>query len=76
MNDLESSSEVIGGFSTDSRMTSSHELVFSGRIYIYHEDFFSLQQLASLERLYESKGLSVIFRGQSYMFSVWGGVGK
>lgn len=63
--------DVISGHVTDSRKTASRDLVFSGRIYIYHENDFSLQRLAALERLYESKGLSVIFRGQAYLFTVW-----
>lgn len=67
MEELESSAEVKGGFPWDSHQTSSRELVFSGRIYIYHENDFTLQQLAALERLYESKGLSVIFRGPAYL---------
>lgn len=56
---------------TELTMTSSKDLVFSGRVYVYHEYNFSLQQLASLERLYESKGLSVLFRGPSYLNMMW-----
>ena len=51
-----------GGMPTDSAQTSSDDLTFSGRVYIYHEDDLSLQQLAALERLYNSKGLSVSFK--------------
>jgi hypothetical protein len=60
-----------GGMPTDSAQTSSDDLTFSGRIYIYHEDDLSLQQLAALERLYNSKGLSVIFRSHAYMTLRW-----
>lgn len=52
---------------TDSAQTSSDDLIFSGRVYIYYEDYLSLQQLADLERLYKSKGLSVIFRSRAHM---------
>lgn len=68
--DFESVGEFKFGHVAESNITSSRDLVFSGRIYIYHEDNFSLQQLATLERLYESKGLSVIFRGHAYLLSV------
>jgi hypothetical protein len=51
----------------DSNHTSSTELVFSRRIYIYHEDFFSLQQLAILELDFQDHGLSVVFRGTDYL---------
>ena len=72
MGDFDSSMEVWGrGHITDSAKTSSQELIFSKRIYIYHENDFSLQELAALESLYQSKGLSVVFRGHAYLFSVW-----
>jgi len=48
-------------------MMSADDLVFSGRVLIYHEDFLSLQQRASLETLYKSKNLSVQFRGPDYL---------
>jgi len=65
--------KVTGGMVTDSAQTSSDNLIFSGRVYIYYEDDLSLQQLADLERLYKSKGLSVIFRGHAYMALKWFG---
>src|SRR5271157_578438 len=54
-------------FLGDSATTSSRDLVFSGRIYLYHEDEMSLKQLAELERLFLSNGASIIFRGQAYL---------
>lgn len=71
MDDLDSSIEVRGGHIADSARTSSRDLMFSNRIYIYHENNFSLQELAILERLYQSRGLSVVFRGDAYLFSMW-----
>jgi hypothetical protein len=65
--DFDLKGEVQFGHSTEVRMTSSKDLIFSGRVYIYHEDNFSLQQLAALERIYESKGLSVLFRSTAYL---------
>jgi hypothetical protein len=48
-------------------MMSSKDLIFSGRVFIYHEDSLSLEQRASLEVLYKSKNLSVQFRGPDYL---------
>jgi hypothetical protein len=71
MNHLESSGTIRAWISGESTQTSSHDLIFSGRIYIYHDDFMTLQQLATLESLYQSKGLSVVFRSDAYMQSQW-----
>jgi hypothetical protein len=71
MKDMESKSEVRGGIAQDSSLTSSKDLIFTGRIYIYYEDIFSSHQLAQLELLYESKGLAVIFRGHTYLSNVY-----
>lgn len=58
----ESSSAFVG-----EEMMLSKDLVFSGRVFIYHEDLLTLEQRASLETLYKSRGLSVQFRGFSYL---------
>ena len=71
MNHLESNTVIVGGFTGDSQQTSSKDLLFSGRVYIYHDDMFSLQQLAALEREYQSRGLSVVFRGNEYLVARW-----
>ncbi len=47
--------------------TSSKDLAFTGRIFLYHEDALELQKLAALETLYKSKNLSVQFRGPDYL---------
>jgi len=65
MQDIELGGEVLGGLANE--QTSSRELIFSGRIYIYHEDTLSLQQLTTLGGLYQSKGLSVVFRGPGFL---------
>lgn len=65
--DFDNIAEVQGGHTTEISMTSSKDLVFSGRVYIYHENNFSLQELASLEQLYKEKESSVLFRGISYL---------
>jgi hypothetical protein len=76
MDELESKGTIKSGNMAESRQTSSKDLIFAGRIYIYHENDFSLQELATLERLYDSKGLSVVFRGKAYLLSMWGSVNK
>jgi hypothetical protein len=49
------------------QMTNQDDLVFTGRIYIYHEGELSIEQRADLIRLYRSKQLDVQFRGTDYM---------
>jgi hypothetical protein len=46
--------------------TPTKDLVFTGRVYVYHQDELSYAELASLTQLYESKKLSVHFRGPAY----------
>ena len=40
INDFDSKAEIKGGRSTEVTLTSSKDLIFSGRVYIYHEYFF------------------------------------
>lgn len=49
----------------------SKELTFTGKVYVYHEDDLTLEQLGSLEALYKTKGLLPQFRGQSYAITSW-----
>lgn len=69
--DFESKASITAGHVTEFSSTSQKELLFTSRIYIYHEFTFSHQQLADLERLYKSKGLSVVFRGPAYLSLMW-----
>jgi hypothetical protein len=55
----------------DSSPTDTMDLKFSGRIYIYHEDEFTLRQIADLTDLYKSRGISLQLRGRDYMISKW-----
>ncbi len=50
----------------DATHTDGKTLTFSGRVYIYHEDLLTLEQLGSLETLYKNKGLAIQFRGINY----------
>ncbi len=45
----------------------SKDFAFNGRIFLYHEDLFSVEQLAEISELYKSKNLLVQFRGSSYL---------
>jgi hypothetical protein len=50
---------------------SSRDLVFSGRVYLYHEDEMTLKQKAELGDLFKANGASVIFRGLDYQQTRW-----
>jgi hypothetical protein len=46
--------------------TEQKDLVFTGRVYLYHESELSIEQRASLIQVYRSKHLDVQFRGYDY----------
>ncbi|MDX9823015.1 MAG: hypothetical protein RBT20_13850 [Syntrophales bacterium] len=71
ISDFESKTRISAGHMAEFSSTSQKELVFTGRIYIYHEYTLSHQQLADLEKLYRSKGVSVVFRGPAYLSLNW-----
>lgn len=50
----------------DSARTDLRELTFSGRVFIYHENHFSLQERASLESLFSSNNAAVQFRSEAH----------
>ena len=52
-------------------ITESKDLVFTGRVYIYYESPFSLNQLAILESIFAEKKAAVEFRGQAYLVLHW-----
>jgi hypothetical protein len=52
-------------------LISSSDLVFSGRIYLYHEDEMTLKQKAELEDLFKANGAHIIFRGLDYQQTRW-----
>jgi len=54
----------VHGFGTS---TDLKDLVFSGRVFLYHADNFTLRQLADLVDLYRAKGMSLEFRGPEYL---------
>jgi hypothetical protein len=48
-------------------LTDLRDLTFSGRVFLYHEDNFSLRQLADLVDIYKSHGMALDFRGPGYL---------
>jgi len=49
------------------QMTDQDDLVFTGRIYIYHEEDLSIEQRAMIIKLYRARNLDVQFRGSDYL---------
>jgi len=49
------------------QMTDMHDLMFSRRVFLYHEDLLTIPQKAAIIRAYERKRLSVQFRGPDYL---------
>jgi hypothetical protein len=50
----------------DLNAVDTKDLVFSGRIYIYHENEINLEQLGVLSAWYRARKLDVQFRGPAY----------
>jgi hypothetical protein len=45
---------------------AQERLVFSGRVFLYHEDYLTPAQLVALTDLYKTRGYEVQFRGPDY----------
>lgn len=71
LDEADKTTEMIVQRPGDSATEHSKELTFTGKIYVYHEDNLTLEQLGSLEALYKSKNLSPQFRGRSYATTMW-----
>lgn len=65
MDELPKKIELGGGYKGE--MTTLKELVFSGRVFLYHEGFLSIPQKADLIRVYKAKNYDVQFRGPEYL---------
>ena len=63
---MDSTFMVEGKVLGESGITKSEDLIFSGRIFIYHESDLSLEQIGALAALYKSKGIDVKFRSHEY----------
>lgn len=49
------------------QQAGNKDLTFSGRIFVYHEDNLSVEQIAELRKLYRENNLDVQFRGVDYL---------
>jgi len=52
---------------SDTAETQLKDVVFSGRIFIYHEYPMTLREMAELEDLFKQQGAAVQFRGPTYL---------
>jgi hypothetical protein len=64
--DIKKKTKVTGGYVTDKVMTDMDDMVFTGRVYIYHEGEMRLQDMAKLRDEFEIKKLDLILRGPDY----------
>jgi hypothetical protein len=50
----------------DTEAMSSSNMIFSGRVFLYFEDDFTLEQQASIKRHYAERNLDAVLRGPAY----------
>jgi hypothetical protein len=51
----------------DSEQTSSQDLVFSNRVFIYHETYLSPEQIIAVRDAFKRRGITVILRSTDYL---------
>jgi hypothetical protein len=51
----------------DSEVTTSSDLVFSNRVFIYHEAYLSPEQVITVRDAFKKKGVTVILRSTDYL---------
>jgi hypothetical protein len=56
---------------SDASESSCEDLVFTGNVFVYHEDNLTLQERATLDAIYKDKGLNLRLRGQEYAKVLW-----
>jgi hypothetical protein len=64
------SNQMVGVYSmrpSDTAETQLKDVVFSGRIFVYHEYPMNLREMAELEDFYKINGAAVQFRGPTYL---------
>lgn len=61
--------QIKAGRPGDAALADSNDLVFTGKVYVYHEGEFALSQLGKLDELFRSKKLTAQFRGWDYISS-------
>jgi hypothetical protein len=67
MDELIAGIEITSAYPGDSGPVSNKDLRFSGRVYIYHEDYFDVQQIAALDVVFRTHGALLILRGPNYV---------
>jgi hypothetical protein len=65
MIDVGKKQAISAGYSDE--QTSMQELMFSGRVLLYHEDHLSILQKADIIKAYKAKHFDVQFRGPDYL---------
>jgi hypothetical protein len=60
-------SKIVSTYGDTGGATRSQDLVFSGRVFLYHEEGLTNRQRAAITLAYESKHLDVQFRGPEYL---------
>ncbi|MEO6103595.1 MAG: hypothetical protein ABIP44_08155 [Pseudoxanthomonas sp.] len=71
INKIDSAGTVEQKMPSDLSFESSKDLVFTGKVYIYIENEFSLEELGRLEGAYKANCLSPVFRGITYATGEW-----
>ena len=69
--DIEKQHWAVAGSPGMSDVINTKDLPFSGRLYVYHEAPYSLEQLAAYAKLFREHGATVQFRGPEYIVAVW-----
>jgi hypothetical protein len=69
LNEIESRVAMSASLDAGETMTSLKQLVFSGRVFIYHEAMLTLKQKSALVDYYKQANLDVQFRGLAYLQS-------
>jgi hypothetical protein len=62
---------------TDQKMPADYEsmsstnMIFTGQVYIYTEQDFSLEEMGQLQSIYKTNNLFAVFRGNTYATTEW-----
>jgi hypothetical protein len=46
-------------------------LKYTGRVYLYHQDFFAHRNIADIEETFKNHGIDIVLRGQDYLTTAW-----
>ena len=48
-----------------------HDLRYSGKVYLYHDDVFTHKQMAEVEDIFKVQKLNVVLRGPDFLTEAW-----